>query len=318
MLGFNFDGKQKTMWLEEEKCAKLLTILHGWLWVGSLNRGIPFEEFESVIAKVQHALTALPGSWGLLSPCNRLLQKRPPVVYFHRNKSLHAAISNCRTVLRESMSRPMRCRKLVAGWPDFIRVVNASSHGVGGVIIGKLSECPPTVFRLQLPPDFTENVTSKSNPRGTMTNSDLELAGLVLLWLMMEHVCGPLAEKCIALFSKNSPTVSWVQQMACRSSLVAEQLIHVLTLRFNLQNVCPITTLHITGDQNSMTDIPSRSIGSEHKWHFKSEHDLLIFFNCNFTLPLQNSWTVCQPTSAIAARVISVLRITPFTLDNWR
>jgi len=67
-----------------------------------------------------------------------------------------------------------------------------------------------------------------------------------------------------------------------------------------------------------MTDIPSRSFGSEHKWHFKSEHDLLIFFNCNFTLPSQNSWTVCQHTSVIAMRVISVLRMTSFTLDDWR
>jgi len=143
-------------------------------------------------------------------------------------------------------------------------------------------------------------------------------AKLVRVWLMMEHVCGPLAEKRIALFSDNSPTVSWVQRMACRSSLVAEQLIRALALQFNLQKVCPITMLHIAGDQNSMTDIPSRSFGIEHKWHFKSEHDLLTFFNCNFTLPLQNSWTVCQPTSAMAMHVISVLRMTPFTLDDWR
>jgi hypothetical protein len=67
-----------------------------------------------------------------------------------------------------------------------------------------------------------------------------------------------------------------------------------------------------------MTDIPSRSFGIEHKWHFKSEHDLQIFFNCSFMLPLQNLWTVCQPTSAIATHVISVLRMTPFTLDDWR
>jgi hypothetical protein len=158
-------------------------------------------------------------------------------------------------------------------------VVDASSHSVGGIIIGELLECLPTVFRLQWPPDITVNEISKANPKGTITNSDLKLAGIVL----------PLAEKCIALFSNNSPTVSWVQQMACHSSLVAKQLIRVLALRFNLQKVCLITTLHIAGDQNSMTDIPSRSFGSEHKRHFKSEHDLLTFFNCNFTLPSQNS-----------------------------
>ena len=230
MLGFDFDGKQKTMWLEEEKHAKLLTILHSWLCAGSLNHGIPFGEFKLVIAKVRHAFTALPGGRGLLSPCNRLLQKRPPMVYFYHNNSLHAAISNCQTILWESMSPPTRCHELVAGWPDFIGVVNASSHGVGGVIIGKLSECLPTVFRLQWPPDITADVNSEANPKVRITNSDLKLAGLVLLWLMMEHVCGPLAEKRITLFSDNSPTVSWVQRMACSSSLVAEQLIRVLTL----------------------------------------------------------------------------------------
>ncbi len=134
----------------------------------------------------------------------------------------------------------------------------------------------------------------------------------------MEHVCGTLAEKRVALFSDNSPTVSWVQCMASCSSLVAKQLIRVLTLRFNLQKVCPITTLHIVGDQNAMTDIPLRSFGSKPKWHFKSDIDLLTFFNATFPLPQKNSGTVCQPTSAIAMRMISILRMKPFTLDDWR
>ena len=148
LLGFDFDGKQNTTWLEEEKQAKLLTILHSWLRAGSLNRGIPFGEFELVIAKLWHVFTVLPGGRGLLSPCNRLLKPCLPVVYFHRNNSLHAAISNCRTIIRGSTSRPTRCRELVAGWPNFIGVVDASSHGVGGVIIGKFLECPQTVFWL--------------------------------------------------------------------------------------------------------------------------------------------------------------------------
>jgi len=128
----------------------------------------------------------------------------------------------------------------------------------------------------------------------------------------------PSRKKRVAIFSDNSPTVSWVQRMACRSSLVAKQLIRVLALRFNIHKVCPITTLHIAGDQNAMMDIPSRSFGSEPKWHFHTDLDLLTFFNKNFPLPQKNSWTVCQPTSAIAMRVTSVLRMRPFMLDNWR
>jgi hypothetical protein len=67
-----------------------------------------------------------------------------------------------------------------------------------------------------------------------------------------------------------------------------------------------------------MTDILSRSFGSKPKWHFKSERAFLTFFKKSFPLPCQNSWMLCQPTSAIATQVISVLRMTPFTLDDWR
>jgi hypothetical protein len=35
----------------------------------------------------------------------------------------------------------------VAGWPDYIGIVDASGHGVGGVVFGELSACTPVVFR---------------------------------------------------------------------------------------------------------------------------------------------------------------------------
>jgi hypothetical protein len=278
LLGFDFDGQQKTVWLEEQKRAKLLPTLRSWVQAGDRKRGVPFKEFESVVAKLRHAFTALPGGQGLLSPCNRLLKKRPWIVYFHRNKPLLSAISNCQTILRESTKQPTHCRELVAGWPNFVGVVDESSHVVGGVIIGGLSECSLTVFCLKWPPDISEDVISKSNPTGKITNSDLELAGLTILWLVMEHVCGPLTKKRVAIFSNNSPTVSWVHCMASCSSLVAKQLIRVLALQFNLQKICPITTLHIVGNQNQMTDIPSCSFGSKSKWHFKTDEGLLTFF----------------------------------------
>ncbi len=225
LLGFDFDGKQKTLWLEEEKRSKLLTTLKGWIRSAAHERGLGFKEFESITAKLRHAFIALPGGKGLLSPCNRLLRRKPCVVYFHRNCPLLSAIMDMRSILRESTGRPTRCKELVAGWPDYIGVVNASSFGVGGIVIGELSQCRPTVFRLQWPPDITSSVISDSNRHGHITNSDLEMAGLLLLWLMIKHTCESLTEKRIALFSDNTPTVNWVQWMACRSSLIAEQLL---------------------------------------------------------------------------------------------
>jgi hypothetical protein len=47
-----------------------------------------------------------------------------------------------------------------------------------------------------------------------ITNSNLEMAALLFLWIVMEAVCGDLQEKRVALFSNNFPTVDWVRRLA--------------------------------------------------------------------------------------------------------
>ena len=143
---------------------------------------------------------------------------------------------------------------------------DASAHGVGGVIFGEGSACVPTVFRLEWPDDVKADVKPR-NPEGRITNSDLECAGLLFLWLVMEAILPLEALRVahVALFSDNQPTVSWVERFAARGSLVADQLLRVLALRMHKARVSPLTTMHIAGSRNQMTDIPSRSFGSEPK-----------------------------------------------------
>ncbi len=127
--------------------GKLLTTLKGWIRSAAHEQGVGFKKFESITMKLRHAFCALQGGKGLLSPCNWLLQKRPAIVYCHHNVPLLLAITDMQTILRESTTRPTRCKKLVTGWPDYVRVVDASSFGVGGVIIGKLLPCRLTIFQ---------------------------------------------------------------------------------------------------------------------------------------------------------------------------
>jgi hypothetical protein len=151
LLGFNFDRVNKTMWLEPAKHEKLLAVLRGWIRTGHRGTsGIPFKEFESTIAKIRHAFTCIPMGAGLLSPCNQILQVKPTYVYLNQNKRALNAIEGCCTLLQESTTEPTRCRQLISGWPDFIGFVDASGQGTGGVIIGKLSPCVPTVFRMEM------------------------------------------------------------------------------------------------------------------------------------------------------------------------
>lgn len=319
LLGFDFDGVAHTIWLSAAKREALLLVLKGWLRTARRSQGdIPFKEFESIAQKCRHAFTAHPAGKGLLSPLNDVIRAQPPVVFLHRNKPLYTAIEDIRTLIKETMSGPTHCAQLVKGWPHYIGVKDASGHGVGGIIVGECAECIPTVFRLRWPPDIRAEIVSDTNPRGKITNSDLEMAGLLLLWLVMEQVCPNLQRKHVTLFSDNSPTVAWVQRMASKSSPIAQQLLRALGLRLAKCKACPLTTLHIAGVQNAMTDIPSRSWSSEKKWHCTSDDDLLTLFNASFPLPGQNSWSVFQVGNAAATKVISVLRTKPFTLAEWR
>ena len=67
-----------------------------------------------------------------------------------------------------------------------------------------------------------------------------------------------------------------------------------------------------------MTDIPSRSFGSNIAWFCKNDTDLLIFFNKNPPLPNQVSWTILSPYNSASMKVVSVLRIHHFEMGEWQ
>ncbi len=263
------------------------------------------------MAKICHAFTAIPVGRGLLTPCNRTLQKTPSLVYLQRNSMLYTAITGCQTLLQESSDSPTQCCELVGGWSNYMSVCDASSHGVDGVIFGKNEACMP--IRWEWSQDVKDLYQLKN-----ITKSDLKMAGLLFLWLIMETVCDDLQEKRVALFSNNLPTEGWVRHLASRRSLVSAHLIHALALRLKLKGTCPITPLHITGKENLMTDILLHSFGSKPQWHCRSNHALLALFNNVFPLPNQTSWNVFQISYAVGMLVTSILQMRDFTLDEWR
>ena len=317
ILGMTFDGNDKTIWLAPEKRDALIKVLKSWIRKSSKRIGVAFNEFRTTLSKLQHAFLTVPAGRGLLSAFYQVLSKEPQIVYFHSNANLYNAVCDCRTFLRDTIKTPTKCRNLVTGWPDYVGITDASGHGLGGVIIGENKAVSPVVFRLQWPTDISTSIVSDDNPNGTITNSDLEMAGLLMLWLVMEEVC-EVENAHVALFSDNSPTVHWVQRLAAKHSIVAMQLVRALALRLQLAKASPLTPMHIAGVNNSLTDIPSRSFGSDPAWYCKTDTQLLTLFNSTFPLPNQGSWTVFRLSSEIATRVISILRMKVFTADEWR
>ena len=148
VLGFVFEGERHTMWLAEGKRDALITTITGWLRSSRKNKsfGIPLPEFRSQIYKVRHAFLSIPAGKGLLSPFYKVLSEEPRVVFLHKNTALQQALTETRTFLRDSITQPTPCQSLLTGWPDVVGICDASTRGVGGIVIGKLLVIPPVVF----------------------------------------------------------------------------------------------------------------------------------------------------------------------------
>ena len=81
--------------------------------------------------------------------------------------------------------------------------------------MGEEKECTTTVFHIDWPDDIKELIH-----KGNIKNSDLEMEGLLMLWLVMEEVCTKLRAAYVVLSSDNSPTIGWVKRLAVRGSLL--------------------------------------------------------------------------------------------------
>jgi hypothetical protein len=91
---------------------------------------------------------------------------------------------------------------LLNGAPDCIGYCDASAFGAGGVWLSGADPLPEKVWQLQWPRDITAAVVSGSNPTGKQTNSDLEMATVVLHLSTLESVVPSLRHKHILLCPK--------------------------------------------------------------------------------------------------------------------
>ena len=112
--------------------------------------------------------------------------------------------------------------------------MDAAKEGTGGVVVGKGDACIPTVFHLEWPKDIQDMMCTQENPDGPITNSDLELAGLLIYWLVMEEVVPCLRHKHMGIYCGNLAVVSWVARVATWLSEVAGLPLMALALRLKV------------------------------------------------------------------------------------
>ncbi len=305
ILGWVFDGDAKTIELAPEKVTERLAIVEECLTAARTGRAIPMAKFQKVVGKLRDTAIGIPAGLGLMSPLNAALSNDSDYVRIGKETPLFYCLSDWKFLIKVAVKEPTKCRELVAADnPEYGGLVDSSKHGVGGVVFGINKACHPHVFRFRWPKEIQDAFESKR-----ISISDLELAGLLLLWITMEGCIGPenLKHAHVCLLGDNDPSICWLERMASKSSIVAGRILRILSIRMRHCRASPLTPLHIPGVHNSIADIPSRSFGYKKEWHYESDIDFLHFFNSLFPLPNQGCWQLFNLRTTITSRVISLL-----------
>jgi hypothetical protein len=156
--------------------------------------------------------TAIPGArylFYLFSILQNVLVDQPTAARIRLHPLVVDSLNDWVTLANTLSTHPTPLRSLVPAPPDFVGAVDASGIGLGGFWTStRDTSVPALVFRLPFPSHISSQLVSSSNPSGRLTNSDFELAALIVRSAVLAHHV-PLNHNHIWCGSNNTAAVSW-------------------------------------------------------------------------------------------------------------
>jgi hypothetical protein len=310
ILGWVLDGKNYTLELPDGKAKKIQILIKALI----KRKSSALSQFQTMAGKLQHAAFGLPGGKGLFSPIYNAMKGDPTEIPL--TPELVQTLQDWRVLLQQIDSRPTSVLELMPKEPWYIGYCDACGFGAGGVWISGTKDIIPIVWRIPFPPDVEKRLVSTNNPNGDITNSDLEMAGVLFQWLILEQVAPIKLEHAnIGIFCDNTPTVAWARRLHSSKSKIAGHLLRALAIRQHAHRTSPLLTISIAGEQNNMADVASRSFREK---PFTSSHQpFATSFTNLFPLPQQTSWTECRLEEKLTSRVTSCLRGEQLQMALW-
>ena len=276
VLGWLIDGATFTIQLPPTKCDKIVHLIKKMTKRTTSSR----QRFQELAGKLQHASFGIPGGKGLFSPIYRAMQGTSDVIPL--TPFIKETLRDWRTFVQHLAKQPTPVQLLVPDYPHLLQYTDACGLGAGGVITPGLSACPYIVWQFEWPLDIQRQLVSAKNPTGTLTINDLELAGLVLGWLVLEAICDNLQFAHIGTFCDNTSAVAWCTKGHTSKSLAAAQLLRFLFVRQRIRQTSSLIPVSIAGEDNTMADIASRAFKNGE--YFAASKNLTSFFNTKFPL----------------------------------
>jgi hypothetical protein len=117
--------------------------------------------------------------------------------------SLHDALDDFRWMVADLKNRPTHLHEWFPHRDFHLGACDASKSGMGGMCFPLDKQLAPIVWHCPFPSSVQDEVVSEDNPKGKLTNSDIELAAtLAHLDVATTHVAAP--RHTLSVLSDNS------------------------------------------------------------------------------------------------------------------
>eukprot|EP00804_Cyclotella_cryptica_P029635 CCRYP_019021-RA/>CCRYP_019021-RA protein AED:0.08 eAED:0.21 QI:0/-1/0/1/-1/0/1/0/359 len=260
VLGWVIDTEKMTIQLPDHRVARLLEILDS---IPPTQKRTSVKKWHKVLGELRSMSLALPGSRNIFSSMQTALSNMSGT-RVKLNKGVHHALEDFRWMHDNIASRPTRIAELVPLDPAAEGHHDASGSGVGGIWFPSATlvsrsgyhSLKPLLWRHQWPDYIKQRLVTEVNPNGTITNSDLELAG-GLLHLEALTQAFDVTERTVLSKGDNLSTTFWERKGSTSSDKPPAYLLRLFGIHQRFHRYVPRFD-YISGASNHIADALSR------------------------------------------------------------
>ena len=292
LLGWIIDSVAETIELPEHRRLRLLEILDSLRH----RRRVSLKQWHKALGELRSMVLAIPGGRGLfstlqtgisLSEKNRV-RISPPMA---------DALDDFHYLAQDLGNRPTRLGEIVPDLPVAIGPADACGKGMGGIWLSADPTFPPLLWRAEFPIAIQATLISDANRHGSVTNSDLELAGQIASQDILVHQ-RDCRERTLCTLTDNIPTRSWQRKGSTTTLGPAAYLLRLNALHQRHYRCLGLSDF-IPGTANVMADDASR------RWDL-SDTALLAHFNSKY--PQTMPWMLLQLRPAMLSALTMALQ----------
>ena len=227
ILGWVIDTVAMTIHLPSHRLERLGEILAS---IPATQKRTSVKKWHKVLGELRSMSLALPGARNLFSHMQHALSSKLKG-RVALNKGVHDALDDFRWILTDIASRPTRIAELVPLLASAEGHHDASGKGAGGIWFPANQLNPrqgysqkPVVWRFEWPQYIIDKLVTSENPSGTISNSDLELAGgLIHLEALAQTF--DVRERTLLSKTDNLNTLFWQRKGSATTEKVPSHLL---------------------------------------------------------------------------------------------